>query len=383
MASQEDLLDKLKLDIFKNKKIGALFGSLLCNIEWKWSNEISTACTNGTYIKFNESWFSSLSPENRLFVGLHEMQHILRLHQIRRGKRDPHTWNIACDIVINESLVNDGFRLPTGGILESSLLMDNSLESEEDVYDFILKNGTQINNTVFGVEGDTDDLGDPEEGEECIDLTPQEARNVTEIVTTAISQAKQSGQAGGLAGQISSHLENFLNPIVPWDLALRKFFIELGGASKKDWSRRNRRFRNVYMAKRVPDRNALTKVMFFLDTSGSVTDEELQKYLGEIKHVQETLNPLELQVVQFDYFIQKTDVYKIGDKITGMDISGRGGTSLEPVKKLIDEEKPSVVVIFSDLECSPMERPKVPVIWITQKTPYSWVPDYGTQYLID
>ena len=383
MASQEDLLDKLKLDIFKNKKIGALFGSLLCNIEWKWSNEISTACTNGTYIKFNESWFSSLSPENRLFVGLHEMQHILRLHQIRRGKRDPHTWNIACDIVINESLVNDGFRLPTGGILESSLLMDNSLESEEDVYDFILKNGTQINNTVFGVEGDTDDLGDPEEGEECIDLTPQEARNVTEIVTAAISQAKQSGQAGGLAGQISSHLENFLNPIVPWELALRKFFIELGGASKKDWSRRNRRFKKVYMAKRVPDHNALTKVMFFLDTSGSVTDEELQKYLGEIKHVQETLNPLELQVVQFDYFIQKTDVYKIGDKITGMDISGRGGTSLEPVKKLIDEEKPSVVVIFSDLECSPMERPKVPVIWITQKTPYSWVPDYGTQYLID
>ena len=80
--------------------------------------------------------------------------------------------------------------------------------------------------------------------------------------------------------------------------------------------------------------------------------------------------------------IQKTEVYRQGDCIESMEVVGRGGTYLEPVLEVIQEAQPTVVVIFSDLECLPMEDPKIPVIWITKETPYSWKPDYGNQYII-
>ena len=42
-----------------------------------------------------------LSKEERLFVILHELWHVAKLHSIRRESRDPRLWNIACDYHIN------------------------------------------------------------------------------------------------------------------------------------------------------------------------------------------------------------------------------------------------------------------------------------------
>lgn len=390
--NQEDILDRLRLQIFQDHKVSALFGALLCNLEWKWSDEIPTAATNYKKIIFNFDWFSSLPKHEQLAVALHEMHHVLRLHDIRQNGRDPKMWNYACDYVINKALKEDGYRLPSGALQDPQMMIDNNIVSEEDLYDFLMKNRSQLQDKPlksFGHPDEDGDMqkggadGDGDDGQSAADIAKM-TKDLIDAVSASIAQAKMqdSKQAGQFLGSIEQHINSFLNPVVPWNQALRKYFIEVGGNIKRDWSRRNRRIRNVYMPKRTPDRDALTKVMFFLDTSGSTSDEELTKYVSEIKYVQENLNPLELQIIQFDYGIQKVDVYRQGDRIQKLDIKGRGGTSLDEVRELIVKDKPAVAVIFSDLECSPMEDPNVPVIWITPKTPYSWEPNYGTQYFI-
>lgn len=379
--TNDDLLDRIKLKIFTSNKIQALFGPLMCNITWEWSYDIPTASTNYKKIIFNPDFMSSMPIDLAVSIALHEMNHVFRLHDLRIGDRNPKLWNIACDYVINFHLAADGFTVGSDWLHDPALLEDNNLESEEDVYDHLIKD-------MDPDEAKCQSFGNPDEdGDmEGFDGSPTEKaiaeKELVDAVASAVTQANMSGEPGNISEEVRQYLEAHLNPVIPWNVALRKYFIEAGGEVKNTWSRRNRRFPNIYMPKRVKDNTQLTKVMFFLDTSGSVTDEELMNYLAEIRFVQENLKPLELQVIQFDHQIQNTEVYRQGDKIGSLEVVGRGGTNLGPVLEQIQEAEPTVVVIFSDLECQAMEDPKVPVIWITQETPYSWKPDYGNQFII-
>lgn len=377
--NNEDLLDKIKLKIFTSRNIEAFMGPLLCNITWKWSYDIPTAATNYKTIIFNPDFLSSMSLDLAVSVALHELNHIFRLHDIRQGTRDPRRWNEACDYIINFGLSRDGFPVGDDWLHDPNMLIQNGLESEEEVYKFLEERGDEPNVKSFG---HPDEEGDMEEFDGTEQERAAQEKELIDAVSSAITQAALTGNPGKLAGEMREFLDVFVNPVIPWNVALRKYFIEVGGEIKNTWSRRNRRYPKHYMPKRVRDKSSLTKVMFFLDTSGSVSNEELLEYLSEIRFVQDNLKPEELRIIQFDHNIQKEDVYREGDKIDSIEVVGRGGTSLEPVWEMIEGEKPSVAVIFSDLECYGVPDPKVPIIWITKETPYSWKPDYGDQYII-
>lgn len=382
--NQDDMLDCIKYSVMIDpKNANAFMGSLLCNIEWVWSTKIPTAATNYKQIMLNLGFLSSLSPNHRLFVALHEIQHIIRLHDLRLENRDPRIWNLACDYLINYDLHKSGYSVPANAVFSRDLLIQNNLTCEEEIYDFLLANNPELAKTPiksFGVDGEDGDLQKSSEAVPDNKSEESHKRELLEAVKTAATAAKLNNEAGVLPGKLEQLLDSFLNPTIPWNQALRKYFVEKDGTIKHSWSRRNRRQRHAYMPSRVKDTDALAKIMFFLDTSASSTDEDLQKFTSEIKFVQENLNPLEIIIVQFDHDIQHIDKYKKGDKIPKLTIYGRGGTSLNPVRKIIEDEQPTVSVIFSDLECYPMEKPKTPVIWITKKTVCSWQPDYGAQY---
>ena len=101
-------LDRTKVSVFLGKN-SAFFGSLACSMEFRWDESISTAETNGKYIRWNPQWFQSLSKDERIFVYLHELWHAARLHPMRFGNKDPELWRIACDYKINGDLVDLGY----------------------------------------------------------------------------------------------------------------------------------------------------------------------------------------------------------------------------------------------------------------------------------
>ena len=60
------------------------------------------------------SFVAGLRPDELAGCMAHEMLHPTMGHHERKGARDHETWNIACDMAINEALRRDGIKLPKG-----------------------------------------------------------------------------------------------------------------------------------------------------------------------------------------------------------------------------------------------------------------------------
>jgi len=103
---------------------------------------------------FNRSFFDKLGPNEMIFVIFHEALHYTFRHLFRRLDRLPALWNIACDLVVNNFLLEkvgfgDIMNPRFGNFLESAITFENlpvspvsqrlSLTAEE-VYELLLKN---------------------------------------------------------------------------------------------------------------------------------------------------------------------------------------------------------------------------------------------------
>ena len=332
-------LDKAKAGIYLGKE-AAFLGSVLCAMEFVWDSEIDTACVSGTRISWNPEFFASLTQETRTLVIKHELGHVFRMHSMRGGKRDPMRWNVACDHVINIGYCYDGDNIP------DYFLCDKSYAgmSEEQVYDLLppCQDGTTY---VM-----------------ANDIKPADTNTLISIVTRAVQQAKITN--GNLPGGVEELLNEFLKPVVDWRTELLTFFTELGDEDYS-WSQPDRRYQDIYLPSLVQEENRLGYIAYFMDTSASVTQEMIAQFNGEVKYIKETFNPEKLDLVQFDTVIQNVTTYTEYDTFNALNIYGRGGTSLECVHEYICTHRPSVAIVFSDLECPAMlPLPyNLPVIW--------------------
>ena len=74
--------------------------------------------------------------------------------------------------------------------------------------------------------------------------------------------------------------------------------------------------------------------------------------------------------MQFDTDIVRVDEFKKNDKLDKLQIIGRGGTHLQCVTDWLNEHKPELAVLFSDMYCDPMVEPEVTkMIFIVQDNP--------------
>jgi hypothetical protein len=106
---------------------------------------IETMRTDGVSIRFNPSFVAALSRGLLRSSIAHETMHCAALHHTRRGNRDSRRWNIACDYAINPLLVDAGFEMPEGILLDPAY----AGLSAEDIYARLPQDG--------GDEGDDQD----------------------------------------------------------------------------------------------------------------------------------------------------------------------------------------------------------------------------------
>ena len=354
MYSKE--LDQLRVAMLSDKN-NAFIGSLLLSMNFEWDDSITTAATDGNTVFFNKDFFKSLSKEERIGVYRHELEHIARLHSLRKGDRDHIRWNIACDHVINLSLLKDKFSLPSCGQMNQ----DYEGKSEEEVYDLLPE------------EAPADYEGDLKTGTAPTD--------VIEKVLKAINQAKLQNQYTNDIGVIEKLINKFVDPKVSWTTALEQYLTDLGD-KEINWSKRNRRFSTTYLPGKKEAENRLKHINFYFDVSGSMTDKELIQCISEIKYINDWFQPEKFNVIQFDWAIQReTDIYStIVDN--SIKIKGGGGTSLYPVKRHIEDSKCTLAIILSDLICDPMPKPEtvVDIIWIVLNN--NVTPKYGKTFQI-
>lgn len=366
-------LDKTMTCAFKGNT-AAFLGSLLCSLEFEWDRSIPTAATNGLKLWWNPDWYSSLQPAARETVLLHELWHVARLHMLRCGSRDPKIWNYACDIRINNDLEAEG-RSFVGieNCWKDRSVDTNGLLAEEDIYNQLIKNAVPPPPTgSFGDAGGSGDMQPDPEGGHASDnaLTQNQKNKIAANVVRAVQQAKLMKQAGDLPGDLEYMIKEFLDPVLPWEQLLLKFFTDMA-EEDYSWKRPNRRYSDVYLPSIIEEEDLLEHLMFFFDVSCSVTDEQAKRFCGEVKYIQEVIRPKKLTLVQFDTKIQHEQEFELDELFEGINIHGRGGTSLVCVKRHIEEHQPTAAIIFSDLECEPMDtlEPLVPVVWVCIDNP--------------
>lgn len=349
-------MDKAKTQIFLGSNSG-FFGSLLCSLNFIWSRELPTAATDGLSIWWNPDWFMTLPIKTVATIIRHELDHVARLHMLRKGDRDMRVWNYACDYRINNDLENDGYRFDgTQPLIDHKFDKKGELMAEEDIYRLLIQKGTP-NQGSWSNDDDVDIVP--------IATTPEVANKIIGNVVSASQTAKACGEQ--LPGDVKKIVDQFLNPIIDWRITLRQFFTD---QMDRDFSYRrpNRRYGDDYLPSLVDeDEGRLECLLYFQDVSGSITSQDSLRFNSELKYVWEDLRPKKIIVAQFDTIIQKVDVFENEDRFDWIETVGGGGTSLEPVLEMILKEKPTAAVVFSDLFCVPMDCSSVhcPLIWVT------------------
>lgn len=353
-------LDKTKSKVFMGSGTAAFLGPLLCSMEFKWMPEIPTAQTNGRYVGWNPEFFMGLPPETRATVLVHELWHPAYLHGLRRGGRDPQIWNQACDVRINNDLENAGFSFKGIEWCWKDHTYDiNGRAVEEDIYDQMMKNPPPP-----PPPGKGGSWGQGESDHDMVEPTEADIVETVHAVVRAIHQHKAAGGAGNIPSVINETLAKFLEPIVPWEKELMQFCTDL---AEEDftWSRPSRRSQEIYLPSRFLDEGKLRHIVYYLDVSGSCSNADVLRFNSEVKFIKEVLKPEKLTLVQFTCEIVHVAEFLDTDPFEETVRYGTGGTSLGCVRQHMIDTKPTAAIVFSDLDCSPMQKLPfdVPVIW--------------------
>ncbi|QWY83492.1 putative metallopeptidase domain-containing protein [Rhizobium phage RHph_X2_28B] len=363
-------LDKVKTRVFLGRNASFL-GSLMCSLNFTWTSDIQTACTNGISLWWNPYLFMKQDAKTNETMLIHELWHPAELDMLRRGNRDPYRWNIAADIRINNRLSRQGYYM--GGFPWCMDLTYPEGISAEEIYEDLEKKDQEAWDEML--KNWEPDLIEPD------DLSTADEMNIIGKVVKASQVAQMAGE--DLPGDVQKILKQFLTPKIPWEQMFYRFFDTHLNEYSYSLRRPNRRYPDDYMPSLLPD-EGLVHIMCFMDVSGSILDGYKVRFNSEMKYVKETFNPETFTLAQFDTRISRVDVFTDNDPFEEIMIHGGGGTSLRPVREYIMEHKPTLVVIFSDLECAPME-PLVghdcPILWVTINNP-AVKPSFGEQFHI-
>lgn len=355
--------DVAKLHLFKTPN-AMFFISCLYSLKHKFTYEVPTAATDTEWVLYNPEFYLSLTTPERIFLMLHETLHVAYFHMARKQTRDHQLWNTACDYVINDMLIDAGFKMPKGGLhdkiyegMSAEQVYDKLLEeSKEDggsgqsspQYDDLMPVGSY--GKAQG-QDPSDEEGNAEGGKTLAPATAEDLSKAQEriddmLVRAATASQMNGDKAGSIPGDFAKHIDSLLNPKMPWNRILRKY---LTAFKKDDFSYRriNRRFFPEFYIPSLQN-EAMGEIAVAIDVSGSVSKEQFRHFVSETGAILKMLKPEKLTLISFDTEIKQEDVLKDFRDIYNVKFRTGGGTCIRPVVKWANEHKPKILILFTD-----------------------------------
>ena len=336
------------------------FGAPSCRLQTVIDPSCNTGWTDGVHIAFNPDWFDSLDWDQKKCFIAHEALHCMCGHFWRRDGRDPWRWNIAGDHSINNMLVENKYKLPPGGLCDPQF----KGMSAEAIYPHIPEQPP-------GVGKDGKDGSDPGGCGEVRDTPdPQKKEEIKAEWEQAVLQADAMAKA---QGNMPAGLDRLINEIKKpecHDLisALSQF---VARSAREDYSYRlpNKRYiaQGLYLPSLYSE--SLAPICIGVDTSGSISNELLSRFVGAVQVVLDESKPERVTVYSCDAQVHKEAQYEPGDFISTepKDYPGGGGSSSIPVFQKIDElnEEIACAIYITDGYLSvPDTAPDYPVLWV-------------------
>jgi predicted metal-dependent peptidase len=402
--------------------------------------------TDGNNIYYPKA-FSKISLAEQIGVVAHEAMHIAfrhipRAEALRRSQVDysHRLANIAMDAIINQTLSGYSWLQIPGKpvmlveLLKESLGIEMSADDAlaqwdfESLYKAISDRTPRTANRNSGQgkpqpgrnggngqrqKGRNSDRLGPEDGESPAERAERYAKSKgfeedTTDNPNPYNEAHEQeeartwrnrilrAQAGdGTHGILRRPLADLPSTATPWEHILRsKLNKTLAPRTQEDYSRPSRRWlalEEEFMGEMpyepgINPNTPFMKLAICVDTSGSIGDDLLNRFLAEIKGVVSRTGA-KTYVIVADCEVH--DVFEVSpdnlvQSIRKLEFRGHGGTDFSPALKKADELKVSQVVYLTDLEGPAEYKAKAPVVWtvpkILRNNPRA---PYGTLLLID
>ena len=369
--SPEDKIQNARLDLVMNFPY---FGSIFMRLNVYEDETCKTAWTDGRDIGYNLGYLSSLPHECIIGVFVHECLHVILKHHLRKLENPDfmaeHTrYNYACDYALNPIIKKTaGMGIMPEWLYEPK--WDDSI-AEHIFYEL----PTDESNPLYGDAGGQPGEVRPWPGEPGKSGKPTDSdidgqkQEVDRWIKSAVFKATGCGKMDSATEAI---VRKATASTVNWQDELQ---IMAEDITKTDyvWTRPNVRFMQggVYMPS-MGGRNPVD-MLFFVDTSGSLNDSQLQKIAGEAKEIVEGFN-VRVVMVYWDTGYKAMEIFEPSDVLDPewkLSIKGRGGTNFSQCWNWMEENQydleidPKAIIFFSDLECSsyPENDPNLPLIW--------------------
>jgi len=357
-----------------------------------------TTATDARKIYFNADYIRALDLDETQFVLAHEALHCGLSHFARRGNRDKRRWDIACDLAINPLLVSEGFKLPSGALLldgfegmtaeEIYPAIDEHFEDEpldQHIYDAgeQTQSGTppepvpdqdagrqrEAGNEPGETSGSPQQHGTETRSPQPPPLTtPEEASLKIQWQQRLAGAAQQAMQAGKLGGQLARLVDYLLQPQLPWRSLLAHYMTAI---ARDDYTYTRPSSRRGEPAIYPSLRSGQVNVVVALDTSGSISDEEMRQFASEISAIKSqararvVLHACDTQLAAAGPWpFEPWEPLELPTTL-----SGGGGTDFGPVFQWVDRQDtpPDLLVYFTDAEGAfPEHTPIYPVIWLVK-----------------
>lgn len=389
----ESLILKCKGNL---RRIDPFLGAIALTVPFV-PEDINTWATDGKQIYYPTNHLDILEStdfSSSHYTGLttlliaHECMHIALKHCSRGVNKDRELWNKATDYVIN-SEENLGSLIPKFADYCRSLqglFCPPEFEglSSEEIYTALKiqqinghseEEEDDDNGNTGGSKGACDnDLRVPKNSKELEEVVQAENQIVTEakIISNTQDPTETSAGVGRYVGSVHRKLSLTKVKAMAWSKLLAKY---VNNTEDPDysWSKRNRRYSDIYLPSLHNVGDNLSEVHVYVDLSGSVDITKSNAFLCQVQAMQRVLNLQKVYVkgwadrvrskpvVITPYSDNLDDIYNdLPNESIG------GGTDIVPVVEDINKVKPTVAVVFTDGEfsISGTEDLKYPVIWV-------------------
>lgn len=383
----------LKMYSQADDSYGVFYANIFYNVNRVLDNKMETAGvgmspTGKLTLTYNQDFINKFDANVNITLLKHEAAHIVYKH-ITRAKLDNindklnfQAQNIAMDVVINQFLNQDHIKTLNGITLEkfSETIKKHNPNVEvkknqtwEYYYDLMKTNLPKT---------EIPKLGSGMDSHEGFGQSNQETEGISESFANAIIDDIISKAINSAAGNVPSYVkENFMvskNPQLPWQQIIKQFVGDsLRISETNSRTIRNRRYGLIYPGKK---KDYKAKILVGIDTSGSMSNEMIEKCLSEIYGIYKTQNNLDLDIVECDAVIQ--DVFTYTGK-NSFKISGRGGTQYQPIFEHAKNNKYDGVIILGDADYfdNSLNNYKIKTIWGVIKNE-KFTPPFGKKFTI-
>ena len=354
------------------------YGHLLLGCRRRFSSAehaLGLTLLNGTpTLQLDAERFALFSVKERKALLEHVIRHLLHLHPLRRGDRNPKTWYAACDLAINPSIDD----LPASSLYPEQYRMSDGLAAEEyatllsERFDFGNLQGEGVGHAERETggatgEGHTESQADSLQtidnheiwGES--DSTP--LKLAEQVVRDLVREAKRKAH-NEIPDGVRELVEGWLAPpAIPWQQILRQFVASAGRVGRKStWMREHRRFAHTTPGVRKRHRlNLLVAIDVSESTDQHTIREMFARELLQIARGSDS----RITVLYASSYIQKVESFS-SNLLQSEVYSGGGFTDLRPpfeyARKMTPP--PAAIIYLTDGYGEAPETMEWPTLWV-------------------